>query len=135
MQLLTGIVDISMAGSDADTIDRATLNQLKADMGEDFGEIIPVFIESTEAIISALEQAFLNREVDVFLRQAHSLKSCSANLGGFQLSEQAATLELNARSGKMPDSGAFLQDIKRIFLQMAKELTGLIHAQPDNQSP
>ena len=118
--------EITIVEKDNSTaIDRETLDRLKDNMGDDFEHLIPVFIESTQEIISALEQAFYNREVENFLRQAHSLKSSSANLGGFHLSEQAAALELEARSGKLPPSTEFIVNIKQAFGQMETELTNL----------
>jgi len=115
----------NMSNDNSSAIDHETLDRLKTNMGEDFEELIPVFIESTQEIITAMEQAFNHREIEVFLRQAHSLKSSSANLGGFQLSEQAAALELEAKLGNLPASDEFIQKIKQAFEQMETELIKL----------
>ena len=117
--------DIILPNDNVNTIDLDTLDRLKTDMGDDFEELIPIFIESTQEIIIALEQAFTEQDVEVFLRQAHSLKSSSANLGGFQLSDQAAGLELEAKSGNLPVSDEFMQAIKLVFAQMESELNNL----------
>ncbi|MCP3690329.1 MAG: Hpt domain-containing protein [Gammaproteobacteria bacterium] len=108
------------------TLDQDTIAQLRADMGEDFGELILVFIESCKEILAALELAFDSRDLAVFLRQAHSLKSSSANLGGMLLSRQAAALELDAKSGKLPDSDLVISSLRAEFARIETELTRLL---------
>ena len=111
----------SEAGSSA--IDADTFNLLKENMGEDFDELIPVFIESTHDIIESLEQAFKQNDLKVFERHAHSLKSSCANLGGRQLSSMAADLESQARTGELPDSELFIEALRSEFARMEDELS------------
>lgn len=106
-------------------IDLAAFNQLKKDMGEDFNELISVFIESTQEILTALEQAFSDCDIDAFTRHAHSLKSSSAHLGGHRLSAQAANLEVQGSAGNMPESADFMQALKSEFTQIQAELSNL----------
>ncbi len=108
--------------SATNAIDQITINQLKEDMGEDFGELIPVFIESTREIIDSLETSFVDNDTEVFMRHAHSLKSSSANLGGFNLSNLAASLEHHAKSGNLPDSVDFMIELRSEILRMENEL-------------
>ncbi|MCP4486696.1 MAG: Hpt domain-containing protein [Gammaproteobacteria bacterium] len=107
------------------TLDHNTLNQLKIDMGEDFSELIPVFILSCHEILTALEQAFNEGDVAVLLRQAHSLKSSSANLGGTLLSRQAEILELEAKSGILPESNSIINDLWAEFARIETALMKL----------
>lgn len=103
-------------------IDHARVNQLKEDMGEDFDGLIPIFIESVEEIINALEQAFSEKDTAVFSLHAHSLKSCTANLGCHYLSNLAASLEDQAKSGVMPESVNFIDELKSEFARIEIEL-------------
>lgn len=112
-----------MPNNDTTAIDHVAFNRLKEDMGEDFDELIPIFIKSGQEILSALEQAFSGGDIEAFSRHAHSLKSCSANLGGHQLSAQAANLEAQANAGNMPDSADFIQPLKSEFMQIETELS------------
>ncbi|MCP4188324.1 MAG: Hpt domain-containing protein [Gammaproteobacteria bacterium] len=114
-----------MTEQSSETLDHSTLNQLKTDMGDDFGELIPVFIQSGQEILTALEHAFNEGDVAVFLRQAHSLKSSSANLGGTLLSRQAAALELDAKSGILPKSDDFMHGLRAEFARIETELLKL----------
>ncbi len=107
-------------------IDHVAFNRLKEDMGEDFNDLIPIFIESGEEILSALARSFSEGDIEAFSRHAHSLKSCSANLGGHRLSAQAANLETQANAGDMPDSSEFIQPLRSEFVQIESELSHLI---------
>ncbi len=106
----------------ATAIDKPTLNQLKEDMGEDFDELIPVFLKSAREIIDSLELSFVDNDKEVFERHAHSLKSSSANLGGLNLSNLAALLENNAKSGNLPDSVDFMVELRSEILRIENEL-------------
>ena len=74
-------------------LDESVLNVLRDAMGEDFGELIPAFFDSTGQIIDALKQAQQDGDVETLQRNAHSLKSSSASLGAMSLSALAKTLE------------------------------------------
>lgn len=94
------------------------LNQLKESMGDDFAALVPVFIASTEEILAAIEAAWRQEDCEVLRRQAHSLKSSSASLGGQSLSQLAAELEQLGKSGELPNSGSFLDSLQREFAQI-----------------
>jgi HPt (histidine-containing phosphotransfer) domain-containing protein len=103
-------------------IDNSTLAILQDAIGEDFAELIPVFIESTNEILQQLKTDYDQQDIESFTRQAHSLKSSSANLGGFMLSEISAELEKAGHQGQFPVSAEFILPIEKIFSLMEKEL-------------
>ena len=103
-------------------IDSSTLAILQDAMGEDFVELIPVFIESTHEILQQLKTAFDQKDIESFTRQAHSLKSSSANLGGLILAEIGAELEKAGHQGQLPASAEFILPIEQTFALMEKEL-------------
>lgn len=103
-------------------IDASTLAILQDAMGEDFAELIPVFIESTREILQQLKTAFDQQDIESFTRQAHSLKSSSANLGGLILSEIGAELEKAGHLGQFPETAEFILPIEENFALMEKEL-------------
>jgi CheY-like chemotaxis protein/HPt (histidine-containing phosphotransfer) domain-containing protein len=98
-----------------DLIDFQALDQLREAMGEDFEELIPVFIESAREILNQLKASFDAGVLPVFSRHAHSLKSSSANLGGFQLSSMAANLEESAKQGNLPEWEQFFEPLTSEF--------------------
>lgn len=79
------------------TLDTDILNALKEAMEDDFAELIPAFIVSTQQISSDLQAALAGQDFEVMRRNAHSLKSSSANLGATNLSSIASALEDQCR--------------------------------------
>lgn len=108
--------------NDNSVIDSSSLSVLREAMGEDFADLVPIFIESTQDILTNLSKAFNQQDVESFTREAHSLKSSSANLGGLVLSEMAAELEAAGHQGQLPESEEFIQPLKETFALMEKEL-------------
>lgn len=93
-------------------IDKEILSILKEAMGEDFEELIPAFYQSIEDILTQLEKSFINKDLETLERNAHSLKSSSANMGAMNLSKTAKKLEDNAKNGQLPDNPAFIEALK-----------------------
>lgn len=108
--------------NDSPVIDSSSLAVLQEAMGDDFAELVTIFIESTQDILTNLLSAFNQQDIDSFTREAHSLKSSSANLGGHVLSEMASELEAAGHQGHLPASEAFIQPLKETFALMKKEL-------------
>ncbi|MFT5659216.1 MAG: HPt (histidine-containing phosphotransfer) domain-containing protein [Gammaproteobacteria bacterium] len=108
--------------SDISAVDEESMAVLRDAMGEDFAELITVFIESTQEILTQLEQAFEQQDIESFTRHAHSLKSSSANLGGLTLSAMAAELEQGGQRQQWPESASFILALKQEFSRMEKEL-------------
>lgn len=90
-------------------------------MGESFDELVSIFLASSRSILTALENAYLERDLETFLRHAHSLRSSSADLGGLELSQIAAQLEQDADQGKLPESADYL-DALNLELDRVEEL-------------
>ena len=93
-------------------LDPTTLDVLKEAMGEDFGDLIPAYLDSCDEIFSDMEKAFHNQDQDAIQLNAHSLKSSCANMGAMNLSASAKKIEDNAKDGKIPDNIAFLEALK-----------------------
>lgn len=74
-------------------IDRQQLERLHQAIGDDFQPLIPAYIEQSDNFINMLNKSYEQRDMDVFIRSAHSLKSSSSNLGALQLSEYSRQLE------------------------------------------
>jgi HPt (histidine-containing phosphotransfer) domain-containing protein len=108
--------------NDGSVIDSSSLSALQEAMGEDFSGLVPIFIESTGDILTNLLNAFNQQDIESFTREAHSLKSSSANLGGLILSEMAAKLEKAGHQGQLPESEEFIKPLKETFVLMEKEL-------------
>lgn len=83
----------SMKKINGETLDISVLSALQDVMEEDFNALIPTFLASSKQISSALWQAQPGQEFAIMQRNAHSLKSSSANMGAMHLSALAKNLE------------------------------------------
>jgi CheY-like chemotaxis protein/HPt (histidine-containing phosphotransfer) domain-containing protein len=82
-------------------LDLGRLASLREAMGDDFVELIPVFLDSATELVQAMGQAQSRADIETFYRQAHTLKSSAANMGAMRLSALARGLEADARAGKL----------------------------------
>lgn len=90
--------------TDNPAIDIAVLQSLKEIMEDAFGMLIDTFTDDTGKLIHSLAELQQQNNVEVFTRNAHSIKSSSANLGALQLSILAAALEAQGKTGDISNS-------------------------------
>jgi signal transduction histidine kinase/CheY-like chemotaxis protein/HPt (histidine-containing phosphotransfer) domain-containing protein len=97
-------------------------------MGEEFTDLVRVYLEDTPKSLAALEQAASRGNTEGLIAPSHSLKSTSANLGAMGLSDLAKRLEHGARSGTLGGSEALVvvTEIKRIYQRVTVELNSLL---------
>ena len=109
-------------------LDTEVVRDLLDVMGDEFTDLVRVYLEDTPKAIGALEQAAGRGSVDGLIAPSHSLKSTSANLGAIGLSELAKRLEHGARSGTLSatDAVVIVGEIKRNFQRVTQELTALL---------
>ncbi len=92
-------------------IDLDILNELKEIMGDDFEELISIFISDGQTQIDALRNAISSSETEDVRRIAHTLKGSSANLGINTLSQSCLVLEHKAAEGSLDDANEDLEII------------------------
>lgn len=106
-------------------IDQATFDELKQMSGGDFiNELIDAFLEDTPSMISQMEAALSSRDVEVFRRNAHSLKSNANTFGATELGVLAKELETMGRENNL-NIGNRLEILKEAFQQVSNELAGM----------
>ncbi|HZQ05275.1 MAG TPA: response regulator, partial [Anaerolineae bacterium] len=102
VEALTRVKPTAPRADDAQVIDPATFENLKATMGADFiGELIDTFLEDSPQLIAQMKTALKQNDADSFRRAAHSLKSNSNNFGAFQLAALSKELEMTAKTGNL----------------------------------
>ena len=107
-------------------IDMPTYNQLKELMGADFiAELIDTYNIETTALIEQLGLALTSADAVLFGRSAHSIKSSSASLGAFTLSQQARELEMMGKANDLLGADNKLQLLSSEFLQVKQCLEAL----------
>lgn len=107
-------------------IDNSVIDDLIDVMGEEFIELIEVYLRDTPANIKSLIQAASKNDIEAIIAPAHSLKSASANVGALQLSELAKEMELGGRKGKLAHPLELATQLAKHYDRAAKELKKLI---------
>lgn len=70
-------------------------------MGEDFPELVEVFVLDSETRIVALKQAIALKDTESLREISHSFKGACANLAALPLAELCFKVETLARDGKI----------------------------------
>lgn len=74
-------------------IDKSATVELRKVLGDDYIKVVDAFLESMPSLFSAMHEATQPYDAEVMFRHAHSMKSCSANIGAMYLSELAIQFE------------------------------------------
>ena len=83
-------------------IDESAIDALRSmDDGDDgfLKEMITIYLEETPPIIKSLQAGLDNKDKELFIRSAHTLRSSSANVGAMALSELGKELETIGKNG------------------------------------
>jgi signal transduction histidine kinase/CheY-like chemotaxis protein/HPt (histidine-containing phosphotransfer) domain-containing protein len=113
-------------GGQAGALDASVIGDLVDVMGDEFTELVRVYLEDTPKSVALLEQAAASQRIEGIVAPSHSLKSTSANLGAIRLAELAKRLEHGARSGDLADPQILVNELKREYALVAAALTDLI---------
>jgi HPt (histidine-containing phosphotransfer) domain-containing protein len=91
--------------------------------GEDFlVELIDIYLKDTPNRLRQLRQAFDGDDSATFVREAHTLKSSSANVGAAGLSALAKEMEFAGRNGKMTKMVTEMNRFEEEFAQVKAAL-------------
>jgi CheY-like chemotaxis protein/HPt (histidine-containing phosphotransfer) domain-containing protein len=112
--------------SSAGALDTSIIGDLVDVMGDEFPDLVRVYLEDTPKNVALLEQAARQRSMEGIIAPSHSLKSTSANLGALRLSELAKRLEHDARTGDLSEPLILVGELKREYQQVASALTELL---------
>jgi signal transduction histidine kinase/CheY-like chemotaxis protein/HPt (histidine-containing phosphotransfer) domain-containing protein len=108
-------------------LDASVIGDLIDVMGDEFTDLVRVYLEDTPKSVALLEQAAAANHTEGIIAPSHSLKSTSANLGAIRLSELAKRLEHGARGGELGgDPMVLVNELKREYAHVAAALGDLI---------
>jgi signal transduction histidine kinase/CheY-like chemotaxis protein/HPt (histidine-containing phosphotransfer) domain-containing protein len=108
-------------------LDTDVVRDLLDVMGDEFTDLVRVYLEDTPKSLAALEAAAARGDIEGLIAPSHSLKSTSANLGALSLSELAKRLEHGARGGTLgAEAPVIVAEIKRTFARVQQELNALL---------
>ncbi|MFN3841883.1 MAG: ATP-binding protein [Rehaibacterium terrae] len=107
-------------------LDRGIVDDLRDLMGEEFLQLVRVFLEDAPFHLDQLEQAARNGDIAGLVAPAHTMKSASANLGALLLSSQAKRIELGARQRTLENPRAAVAALREAWRSAERELRELL---------
>lgn len=107
-------------------LDRGIIDDLRGLMGEEFLQLVRVFLEDAPSHLDQLEQAASNGDIAGLIAPAHTLKSASANLGALLLSSQAKRIELSARQRTLENPRAAVAALREAWRGAERALRELL---------
>ena len=107
-------------------IDRSILQELRELQGEGdpdiVSELVELFLESAPESIEMIRESLSKGDPDLLAKAAHNLKSSSAALGAFGLSQISREMEMRGRSGDLSDASDMLNRLKAEYRQVEDAL-------------
>ena len=100
------------------TLDPAAMANLLDITGGDqafVDELVDTFLSDADMQIAAMRAALSAGDEAELMRPAHSLKTNSMNVGATVLGEASKALELDARSGAVPDAATRVETLAAEF--------------------
>jgi HPt (histidine-containing phosphotransfer) domain-containing protein len=100
------------------TLDPAAMARLLEITGDDAAfvdELVDTFIEDAATQLEALRAAAEAGDAGAAVRPAHSLKSNSVNVGATVLADLSQAIEMDGRSGAIPDLAARVRAVETEF--------------------
>ena len=100
---------------------QAALSRIDDDH-ELYREIVEIFLDDTPAQLTVLETSIAENDRIVAERQAHSLKSASANIGGEALRQAAGRMERVASTATDSEMREMLGQLQQEFARLRQAL-------------
>ena len=97
-------------------IDWAQVDELRADMGDAFPDVVKVFIQEVEEALASLTAA---ADATTLAETLHFLKGAALNLGFSQFADACATAENDAHAGQTETIN--LDAIRALYASSLKE--------------
>jgi len=111
----------------APALDSEIIEDLWSAMGDQFKQLVDVFLEDAPGHLTKLEAAAVVGDIAGMAGPAHALKSSSANLGALQVSAAAKHIEHGARDRTLADAVGAVAILSREYRRAETELRVLLH--------
>jgi len=85
-------------------------------------KIIKAYLEDSKVLISQLRESITVKDIDVLQKNAHSLKSSSANVGAAKLSKMSKELEENCKKNHLENAADLVSSIESEFIKVNDNL-------------
>lgn len=117
---------MSAEGTAIDQSILESIRSLQSPEGEDLvARIVRNYIVESARLIGRIADAVRNSDGEGVRAGAHSLKSCSGNVGARKVVELSRRLEMDGRNGALQDSGNALSALQVELTRAVSELERL----------
>lgn len=117
---LQAAIEREPGGSSEDYEMLASLRELEAEAGPELvKELIGMYLKDAPARITAMKTALAQRDGKTLQREAHTLKSSSATLGGQATADACQVVETRARDLEFEEAAAALPAIEQLLLRFS----------------
>lgn len=109
-------------------LDLGTLRELREVMAQEFDELIEAYLSDTRVRIDEVRAAVAAGDAYQVRELIHSLKGSCSNIGAFALAQCCQKAENMARAGELDGVDAMVEEIQRLFTDVATALSREIGA-------
>lgn len=106
----------------ASHLERKPLDELCAQLGDDFTMLVDTFLEATPQLLEQMSDALSAGDIATLHRHAHSLKSSAATYGAMRLSALARALEHDTSANQLTGAAHVIAVLRAEFAAAATEL-------------
>ena len=103
-------------------IDKKSVESLRELMGTSFTKLIKMYLDSTEKALISIESGLEVGDVEAVRKNAHTIKSPSAQVGALKVSKLASTLEAAAKESNLELVNSIMPDLITAFQEARTEL-------------
>jgi two-component system, sensor histidine kinase and response regulator len=109
--------------------DFISIRSLEADYGHElFKQVIGTYLDNGRKLMQILEQAWRSGDIHLIQSTAHTLKSCSGQVGAYKLAELFRNIENEARQHRYDASGQMLTRAQLRFVQTCATLSSYLES-------
>lgn len=116
--------------SHADSIDTEVLQLMREALGEDFDEIIELFLDQTPRLLGDLRKYLASEDRQALWQTAHTLKGSSSNVGAARFSSICYVLEQLGKGGQSSVTVDLIAKLEHEYSTVRSALTREIEARP-----
>ncbi len=107
-------------------IEPDVLDVLKSMTGESYIPILESYIKMADEAVPAISQAISSKDASTLRREAHSMKSCSMQIGAMQIGEMAGKIEKLSLDAKFDEISEIFPPISEMGRKVTAHLKDLI---------
>ncbi|MFT7687776.1 MAG: chemotaxis protein histidine kinase CheA [Candidatus Azotimanducaceae bacterium] len=107
----------------ADHLDKATFDELKEIMEEDFTVLLETYLLDSDTKLVALKASFEQRELEMIREVSHGFKGSSLNIGAHTLAGLLTKIEDYSREADLDNALILLPDVIAEYQQVSTFIT------------